>query len=301
MPTSSTYPNGVNDFCVTEPQNIFWYVGGNFYPDIVDVGEGAWTISQSYGTSCTAPLMATKPGQTTIYFVLGLIDPYGKWYIPEDVNSNPLPGYIVKVTVTVHAQTSPPTPPPAGVSQLVVTITSPYETASSPAHTPTSNPIVVLQGTVSGGTPPYTATWTALSYGHSYTISTFSSSGIHPIGLPFPDDRWDLSSNGCYLVAYSAGVMAITLTVTDSNGQTVTVPPPPSPPSPLPAANINCPPPIQTISPFPGTALVSLLTVLFTITAERKIILENKPWPRMLRTANSQRGRRYPAPTLSIG
>jgi hypothetical protein len=276
-PVSSAYPNGINDLCQSEPLNIAWFVGGRFEADIVDVGEGAWTVAQSGGTGCNAPLVATSPGQTTIYLVLGTTDSQtGNWYIPEDVNSNPIPGRIVSVTVTVQAQTTPPPPPPPGVSKLVVTITSPFEGSSSPQHTRTSNPVVNLQGTVSGGAPPYTATWTATYAGHSYTISTFSSSGFHPIGLPFPNDRWDLASSSyCSTIAYTNGLVTISLSVTDSTHQPPVIAPKSG------SANISCIQ-IQIISPLPGVALVTLLSVLFAVTAERKTILEKKPWLRAL-------------------
>lgn len=271
---SSAYPNGIIDRC----QNVGWAVGGSYVADQVESGEGAWVGAQSGGTGCTTSLTASTPGPTTINLILSATDPQtGEQYVAVDNNGNPI---VQSVTVNVQASSTTPPPPPPGATAPTVTITMPTDGPSSPQHTPTSNPVVNLQGTVSGGTPPYTATWTAIYNGQTYTIDTFSSSGIHAIGLAFPNDRWNLASSSyCSQYGYVNGLVSIQLSVTDSNqltGQTGGTTNPDG------SANIDCVQ-IQTISPVPGAALVSLLTVLFTVTAESKTTLESKPWLRTSR------------------
>jgi hypothetical protein len=134
----------------------------------------------------------------------------------------------------------------------------------------------MLQGTVSGGTPPYTATWTATYSGNTYTIGTETSQFRVASSGPFPDDSWNIVSY-CSQYGFVNGLVSISLSVTDSNQQTGVAPNPGS-------ANISCVQ-TQTIAPMPDGALVSLLTVLFALTAERKTILQGRLTLRILRTS----------------
>lgn len=202
-----------------------------------------------------------------LYFALATPNLSG---LATDNNGNTIE---TSVTINVQAQTS--TPPPSGLT-LSVSVIAPTAQSENPStpHTPTSNPIVNLQGTVSGGTPPYTATWTAQYQGsfsqyegQTYTIASLSSKTLLPAGSPpFPDDDWSV----CNTFANSAGEAVVSLSATASNGATGQGVGPS-------VIYFNCEV-AQSIPQIPVEALVSLLTLLFTVTAERKTILESKPW-----------------------
>ena len=269
--TSST-PNGLLDLCQTEPQNIAWFVGG-YYQALVGEGEGGgWVGAQSSGTSCNPPLTAKSAGQTTITMAL-ITTIAGYPYIAQDNKGNPI---YVSVTVHVEAQTSQP---PSEGTQLSVHITTPSEPATGYRHTPTSNPTVLLAGTVSGGTSPYTATWTAQYEGKTYTIATLSSRTLLP-RVPFPDDDWTV----CSTLTGIRGVADVFLSVTDSKSVTQH-----ADNNPI-QISLNCQV-AQSIPPILPVALVSLLTVLFAVTAEcNTAIVEMKPWLRSLEKAFILRG-----------
>jgi hypothetical protein len=251
---------GLVDLCQTEPQNIAWFVGGNFEADIVDVGEGGWVNAQSSGAGCNPTLVATTPGQTTVTMVLLQTDPQtGNQYIPQS-GENPNPAYIQSVTINVQAT---PTQPSAG--GLSVQITTSSEASGSPPHTPSSDTTVQLQGSVTGGTPPYSVTWT----GWWDQVPTTIASGPAVSTLNY---NWFVCTNGFPWFGRS-GTLKVTLSATDSNGKTAQAYSPP-----YISINFNCIV-IQALPPiFPVTALATLLTLIFVVTADRRAIFDKRPW-----------------------
>jgi hypothetical protein len=242
---------GLVDLCQTQPQNIEWFVGGNFEADIVDVGEGGWVGAQSSGAGCNPTLTATSPGQTTVTMVLLQTDPQtGNQYIPQS-GENPNPNYIQSVTINVQPT---PTQPPAG--GLSVQITTPSEASNSPPHTPFSNTNVLLQGSVTGGTPPYVVTWQGWWGQGPTTIATGPAAST----LSY---NWFVCTNGSPWYGRS-GTLTVTLSATDSTGKTAQSYSPASI-----SINFNCIV-TQAMPPLPLTGgLVTLLTVLFAVTGER--------------------------------
>ncbi|MGO9645873.1 MAG: hypothetical protein ACLPY5_14150 [Candidatus Bathyarchaeia archaeon] len=258
--TTST-PNGIIDLCQTEPQNIAWYVGGSFEADIVDVGEGGWVNAQFSGLGCNPTLTAKSSGQTTVYMVLLSTDPQtSNQYIAQTSNGNPL--HITSTVINV--QPAPTQPQPGGLSIQIIT---PTEPSNSPPHTPTSNPTVELQGTLTGGTAPYLVTWQGSWDGQTTTIAK---------GLKYNtlDYNWQVCMNGYPWFGFY-GTITVTLSVIDSKGLTAQATSPPGI-----SINFNCAV-AQAFPPIPITGgLAGLLAVLFAMTGER---VKMKPYSKVNR------------------
>ena len=241
---------GLIDLCQTEPQNIAWYVGGSFEANIVDVGEGGWVGAQSYGSGCNPTLTAKASGQVTVYMVLLSVEPQtGNQYIPQTSNDSPL--YIASTVINV--QPAPTQPQPGGLSIQILT---PSEPSNVPPHTPTSNPTVQLQGSLTGGTAPYVVTWEGSWEGKSATIAK---------GLKYNtlDYNWQVCTSG-YPWSGFYGTIAVSLSVVDSKGLTAQATSPPEI-----TINFNCEV-AQIMTPIPtADGLVGLLGVLFALTGER--------------------------------
>jgi hypothetical protein len=175
----------------------------------------------------------------------------GNQYIPETANGNPL--YIASTVINV--QPAPTQPQPGGLSIQIIT---PTESSNSPPHTPTSNPIVELQGSLTGGTAPYVVTWQGSWDGQTATIAK---------GLKYNtlDYNWQVCTNGYPWFGFY-GTISVTLSVTDSTGATAQATSPPEI-----SINFNCAV-TQALPPIPiAEGVAGLLAVLFAITGERLI------------------------------
>jgi hypothetical protein len=267
---SSSNPNGLIDLCQTQSQNIAWFVGGNYEPDIVDVGEGGWVGAQSGGTGCNPSLTATNTGQTatqtTVYMVLLTTDPQtGNPYVVTDSKGNPVQAQPVTINVLPT-----PAPPPPGVTTLSVQIITPSEPGNAPPHTVTSNPTVQLQGSLTGGTAPYTVTWTGTWDGKTAIIAK----GLKYNTLSY---NWQVCTNGFPWFPYGPGTIIVHLNAVDSSNPQLHA----DDTSDI-QIQFNCVvtgafPPI-----FATGALVTLLTVIFTVTTERKTQFNYKQWFRIM-------------------
>ena len=256
---SNSNPNGIVDYCQTQPQNIAWFVGGYFEANIVDVGEGGWTGAQSSGTGCNSypSLTATNPGQTTIYMALLRTDPQtGNQYIAQTSSDNSAsPLNVVEAVVYVQPQTQTATTQTAQAgAPLLVQITIPFSQYSGPTVTASSGPIQ-LTGSVTGGTPPYTITWYAQFSWNGQQTVTIVTGGSEVLNY-----AWTV----CSSLSNYAGTANVFLKASDANGATGN-----SPAGPI-GVSFNCEV-AQSLPPLPGigVGLVGLLSALFAATGER--------------------------------
>jgi hypothetical protein len=255
---------GYEDLCHESPDQFAWFYGSN--PVTYNAGIGYWVKAQMIDVTCNTTINLT-PGPATLTLA----------YMPKvaqqdqvEVDNNGNPIYI---SITLNVQPKPQGQGGQGgqgaaLSFNVIPVSGTYSAYGMP---PGSTPLVFLEGDVQGGTPPYRANFLLNSIevpdGH-WLITT--QSGITGSIVAY---TWDLGTNFCNLPlfgTFAADTVTVTISVYDHNNIPVT--------GNTGQFTISCQKPAQELQPIFDSGLITLMSVLLAVTAERNApTLKRKP------------------------
>lgn len=257
---------GYEDLCQAQKNRLEWIAGNNAISYAASLGY--YVTAQLISKGCGAPYNPGKTGPLTLTFVYMAATNTGEDLVAVDNNGNP-----IYIAMNFNVQPKPATPPPMLHINPVVGTYSAY------GQPPGTNPLVFIAGDIHDGTPPYEILYILNSArvpdGHWLITSQTAVKG------PVVAYTWDLRTNFCNLPLFSGfaiDTVTVTVSAKDHNNLGAT-------------ANtgkftIGCQHPAQSFPPILSSGLVTLLTVLFAVTAKRKraTLFGKIPWLRIFQS-----------------